>query len=142
MWRREPRLSRFARRSERSARANDFGLCAHGSQCMPLAEHAAFDFEIVLCQHHAAVETGKASRVILPFYPAGTTGARSLGVLPLYASVTAMTHGAILLMIVLLAVRVVLVNVEVCGREWFLAGFAHEAGLVPSASQAPICCLY
>lgn len=49
-----------------------------------------------------------------------------------------MTERSVLLMIVVLAVRVIVNNVEVRRGEWLLARAAGEACLVPSASQAAI----
>lgn len=66
------------------------------------------------------------------------TTARRLKVLALDAFVTRIADRAILLVVVLFAIRVIVNDVEVCRSEWLLTGFAYETGLVPSSRQAAI----
>lgn len=141
---RRPPLSRQRFAIERvEAGPSHARLSTHGRQCVPFAVHFTTDLEVVIRQDLAAVTAREAPRV--EFLRAATGRAARAGrlqVLAFDAAVAAVAQGAVLLVVVLLAVRVVVDDVEVGGGEGLLAGFAGEAGLVPAAGQPSVCGLH
>lgn len=108
---------------------------------MPLTVYPSADLKVVIREDLATIVTGEAARVILLLAVAAGAGAGRLEVLAFDAAVAAVAQRAILFVVVLLAIRVVVDDVEVRGGEWLFTRSAGEACFVPSASQASIGCL-
>ena len=117
-------------------------LPTHYRERMTFAIHASTDLKVVLRQHHSAIGTSKASPVVLPRHPACGSRAVGLQILALDTFAATLAHRAVLLVIVLLAIRLVVDDVEIGGREWLFAGLADKALLVPATGQAAIRCFY
>lgn len=109
-------------------------LPAHRRQSMALTVHAAANLEVVVGEHLPAVHASKAAWMELLLRDAGG----GLEVLAFDAAMAAVTAGAVLLVVVLLAVGQIGDDVEVGGGEELVAGLAGEAGLVPAASQTAV----
>jgi hypothetical protein len=108
---------------------------------MALTINSALDLEVVVCQHHFAVHTREAPRVEFLVDRKSAIAVRRGGcleVLSFNATVAARAQRSIGFVIVVLAVRLIVDDIEIRSSERLLAGTAGEALLVPSACKSAI----
>ena len=101
-------------------------ISTHRSQGMSFTVNSSSNLEVVIRQLCAAIHAYEASPLILASYSASWAGTRRLEILAFDASVAAVTQRAILLVVVLLAVWMVVDDIEVGACEGFFARLAYE----------------
>lgn len=102
---------------------------------MPFAEHSPTDLEVVLRKHNPTLHAREASRME---FLLAACGRSRLKILPFDARVAGLTQASVRLVIVLLAVRRVIYDIEVCGSKGLSAGHANEARFMPAASESAV----
>jgi len=98
---------------------------------MTLAVNLAAKLKVVVAKRRPAMGAGEASWVKL-------LARVGLEVLSLDSTVAPLTQGAVQLMVVMLAVRVVINNIKVGRLERLLACFANETRFVPTSSESAV----
>lgn len=105
---------------------------------MALAMHPPANLKVPIGKHHPALDASEAAPMILAHLVAGGRAGRGLEEGALDAAVAGVAHGPVHLVVVLLAVGVVVEDVEVRRGEGGGARVADEAGAVPAAGEAAV----
>jgi hypothetical protein len=109
---------------------------------MALAEDIAENFEIIVHEDGPTFATSKATWVVLlPLWRCAGAAwqcAGGLCILTLDTAVAAVADGSVLLVIVALAVRLVIDDIEVSSRKRFVTRSTDKASFVPATREASI----
>lgn len=105
---------------------------------MRLAINPTLEIKVVIRQSLPARQASQTPRMILPHDQTALILRLGLNILAFNTLAAAVAHRAVLLVVVLLAVRLVVDDVEVSVREGLVAGLASEAGFVPAACEAAV----
>lgn len=108
---------------------------------MSFAVHLAGDLEVVVGKHSPTLAAAEAPWMELLLDAAKSRRTGSLEVLPLDPAMTTIAERAVVLVVVLFAVRLVVDDIKVGSREGLMAGSTNEACLVPPAREPTVCSL-
>lgn len=136
-------LQTGASRSTRSSGRPDHAwLRSHRCQSVAFTVDTSSNLEVILSKHLPAVDASKAARMELLVGGRATPVAGRccrLEILPFNTAVTSGAKRTVRFVVVMLAVRLIVDDVEVGSSEWLRTGAASKALLVPTTGQATVC---